>query len=924
VSFGSGHTAKLPEPDQSSLGIGPTQLSTNQQARPVPVLYGKQRMGVTFLSDAFDAYYLPRTQDTGKDSIVVGYYYFSKIAFLIGHGPVDIFEGAYLDTNEFISPGRIVRDTMVDKVAYVKITDGGQGYQPNTYDENFTFVERTKITFKNAAGDVTGIGAVGRAIVNNGRVTHIAVMKQGEGYTLPPMIQIDGLFGAGSGAKATAVIGSQSWVEMTMRSKNVPNQILWKLYWGTETQDFDPDLLKLASDRDYRMPSPNDGRSGGPRSYDNSEQDHSAYIGQCYVVATGSHGGATDFDHRRGMGFGYQKTNLQNIEVVVGRYPDTFFSLPVSPNLGDDINMSNCVSDALTNTRYGAGQSVNRLSSHEFFQVFSALQGYADFGISPVFTRQEDLKTSIVKLLENFDGYYTILPSGEFAIGLAREIGCADPEVIEFDETCLVDPPSLSPDSWSKTYNFVYVTFKNRDANWNDDAAPAPDLGNFQITGEPQTLTLDRPMVTQQILADSIAKNAAFMQAIPRTQGTIRVRKSKLRGLQVGGGLKLSWNHYNMCRLYGRVLEISVEDPYQPVATITFEVDRGFVIDGGYSFHPTPLPPIGSTPVANPATNELAFEIPFFKTKGEKPYVAFLFRWPASVTSYVPYVNDGMLRPLPIGSTVDFFGVLSTTIGLTEEQVSVSIDGDSDITRLLPQVTPEQGSADSILLIIGDEIMSIHSTNLVDGPSNTWSMSAIRERYDTKRFQHNAGDICYIVYSGGMIAQSVITGNPDAAGDVEAFRIQTMAAGAALDLSLADEFSLTFVDRAKRPWKPRNLQVNGVLHYESAHAEYSTGDDIHVKWTPVNRDDGSADFNQAFIPDLWQLEFRKQSDPTPSYPDLFPIYALSAAASVVGYDIANDDIVENLGEVDLVLRIFSRDGSGNVSLNYDEIFIDKV
>lgn len=948
MSFGSGNTASIPQVNQAALGIGPTQLSTNQQARPVPVLYGKARLGVTFLSDAFDASFEARIQDVKSgDSTIIGYSYFAKFAFLIGHGPVDVIDGIYLDTNTFINTGRLTRDKVANRVCYITVTQVGENYESNKFvgEGLTTFQENTPITLRPKAGD-PGTGARARAVVHDGRLTHIAVTSQGSGYLQAPDVIIKG---NGSNAKATAFIGTESYRDITVRVPTLDNlghDVIWRLYWGTETQDFDPDLLTLAADLDMRLPSPNNGVNGGPRNYDNSPQDHPAYIGQCYVVAKGTFATGrpgNDEDLIRGMPMGYQKTGVPNIEVVAGRYPGAFYLDPVSSNVGDDINMAVCVSDALMNKRYGMGVSFTRLSGDEFFQVAAALNGYnfegAPVGISAVISRQEDFKAILIRLLENFDAYYTVTADGLFAIGLAREISyCASPNFVELDETCLTEPPTLNPESWSKTFNFVYVKFTNRDKNFNDDASPASDMGNFQITGEPQTLTLDRPWITQQLLADAVAKNAAYINGIPRTQGTLHVRKSKLQGLKVGDGIKLSWNHYNMCRLYGRVNEITIDDPYQPVATVVFEVDRGYVIDGGYTYQATPPPPAGSAPEPTPATNELVFELPFTKAKGEKPYVGFLFRWPVSVTSYVPWLNDGNLRALMPGSSPAFYGTLAASIGLTEEQISVTIDGDSQTTQQLPQITPEQGANNSILLIIGDEVMSVHSPNWSDPASNTWTMSAIRERFDTKRFNHSAGEPCYIVYQGGFFAQSVVTGKSDIAGDSETFRIQTVSAGAALDIALADDFSYTFLGRAKRPWKPRNLQVNGVLFYEPANtSQYSAGGNLVVQWDPLNREDGSRNFEPGFIANLWQIEIRRQSDPDPIYPDPAPICAISSSAAGSQLTVANNilidgaglngpalKVIQNLGEVPLVLRIFARDGSGNVSLNYDEILIDKV
>ena len=54
MSFLSGSKRNLPAPAPRVGGFDETRTSTAEQARPVPWLCGRQRMGVTYLSQAFD------------------------------------------------------------------------------------------------------------------------------------------------------------------------------------------------------------------------------------------------------------------------------------------------------------------------------------------------------------------------------------------------------------------------------------------------------------------------------------------------------------------------------------------------------------------------------------------------------------------------------------------------------------------------------------------------------------------------------------------------------------------------------------------------------------------------------------------------------------------------------------------------------
>jgi hypothetical protein len=53
-----GGTPKMPAADQKSLGVRNAQLGTAEQARPVPIFAGTQRIGSTWLSELFNVHYL--------------------------------------------------------------------------------------------------------------------------------------------------------------------------------------------------------------------------------------------------------------------------------------------------------------------------------------------------------------------------------------------------------------------------------------------------------------------------------------------------------------------------------------------------------------------------------------------------------------------------------------------------------------------------------------------------------------------------------------------------------------------------------------------------------------------------------------------------------------------------------------------------
>lgn len=111
MSFGGTSTAALPSASQKPLGLDENRASTNEQARPVPYMAGKTRLGVTWLTDAFAIETEAVTSSAGKGQTSIrGYNYFADLAALICHGPVDLIEKIYFNSEEVWS-GALMRDS---------------------------------------------------------------------------------------------------------------------------------------------------------------------------------------------------------------------------------------------------------------------------------------------------------------------------------------------------------------------------------------------------------------------------------------------------------------------------------------------------------------------------------------------------------------------------------------------------------------------------------------------------------------------------------------------------------------------------------------------------------------------------------------------------------------------------------------------
>ncbi len=116
-------TRNLPAAAQKPLNVDATRASTNEQARPIPYLAGKNRIGITWISDFFDVRTDAVTRETGKDQTsTVGYNYYASIAGLLCHGPLDSISSIYFN-GELVWSGNITRGAE----DFVDITIAGHG-----------------------------------------------------------------------------------------------------------------------------------------------------------------------------------------------------------------------------------------------------------------------------------------------------------------------------------------------------------------------------------------------------------------------------------------------------------------------------------------------------------------------------------------------------------------------------------------------------------------------------------------------------------------------------------------------------------------------------------------------------------------------------------------------------------------------------
>ncbi len=493
--------------------------------------------------------------------------------------------------------------------------------------------------------------------------------------------------------------------------------------WGTETQVADDYLRR---------------KSG---------ITHPPYRGFSYMVA-----------HQLFLGF--NQNNIQNLELIVSRYPE----LGASPaNINGDANPANVLYELLTNPRIGKGFDVSRIDT-DAMESLGVRLAAEQIGISPLINSQKDAISWIVQLLEYFDGYPIIdAATGILYFDAVRpRLPAGLPEI---DETILMEPPQMAPEDWSATFSETNVKFTSPAQKYDPDAKTWRDRGSFQISGELNTQTLERPWITNSFLADFQAKAIGRVSAIPEVTGTLSLRLTAalFAQLEPGAGFLLTYPPRGYSQVQCIVTERSVADPARPLYQVAFRVDRSYLladleVDGVGEGGGEELVPVEQ--IEHMRLIQLPDDL---SPEPERIHVAVLCSRPEALTA-------GFIFHL--GQNYDFSGVIAAESydsiathdrfawrGELLEDYASGGPATDDIIGLalrltgsdveLPEATEFDGLTDDLLVFIADEIFNVFQATLTG--VDEYRLFVKRERFGTAQGSYLAGDEAFIVRRSDLL-----------------------------------------------------------------------------------------------------------------------------------------------------------------------------
>lgn len=654
----------------------------------------------------------------------------------------------------------------------------------------------------------------------------------------------------------------------------VENRGTFRLYWGTETQPLDATLTGEFPELGY------------------SGANQSAYRGQCY------------FNCQVLLEEG--RREAPQFEFEVSRYPSIAWLTPEA-NINDDCNPIHFIAELAQNQRFGAGLPNSRLSTARLNIVAQQLYNEG-FGLSPLLNRQIGLKEFLIEALQYFDGYREERPDGKFSIGLNRGQDSSGGEIPVIGVEDLLDAPEVEPPSWDETVNHLWVSFSNRELDFQSDAVSYINRANRQIVGRPLPQTVDRSWCTYTPLALRIAAATGRQKGIPITTGRGALLKASADTLSVGKQFMLCYPPRQL-NLMCKVTEKNFADPSKPRCDIMFEVDRGY-LNADDLFIPAPEPvQVPQVYAPAPVTKSLIIECPYgVRSDAYQNGIGFVVSRPAHLIT-----STNVHQKNPSGSYAEiihaggfgFVGKLqedyAANTNMIDDEIGMLIKL-SGIDKTLPNFPLEDALTNEYLIFVGGEIMSMFEATLED--TDTYRVYAIRNRYDTRRLAHQA-------FAEAFLVQRAAIPSYAEAGELSpaTYKLQPVLLSTPLDLADADAKDLNLTFRGQRPWAPKNLYING----SATNPTYATDADVTVEWSDVTPDPSLADVP----PILFQVRSAENINSV--------VHQEIIAAGVEGRVLTNGEIIGWFGDEETFnVRIYHQRTGGWKSRDYLQLQVTKI
>jgi hypothetical protein len=509
----------------------------------------------------------------------------------------------------------------------------------------------------------------------------------------------------------------------------LPGYATVTIYWGTETQP--------------------------PDAYLNSTSGvtHPAYLGWCYLV----------FNE---LFFGFNQTNVPNIEVVVGRYPLPDWGA-AGPNIQNDANPAYVVADLLQNPRMGLELPDALLDTVALSAAAREYQAAENLGVSKFLTRTQDVRSVLQQICETVDALPLINAAGLISWYPVRPAAVpADLPVIA--DANLTELPQITPSDWTTCYTQTQVTFSDSTLGFTDNCPPMwRDIGLSNIVGNPDINQVDRSWITRLDLATLMSAAVGQVAAIPVITGQLKLAWNDVLWSELAPGslFLLAYSQRPAAHIIFRVTSRTAPDPEQPEFQIEFQADRTYLYTALINQTPASQaqqnaaggqPAPGGSASGTQVQRILIAELPPGLCPDETGALGILVARPSQTinvfTAFIDRLGAWSGAPVDTYSALGAFqsfawaGMLAAEYPPTTQLIDLAVGAQITLSgpdQVLATVDAFDAMTDSVLAFVDQEIMSLAGWTLT-GPG-AFTCQFIRGRFGSPIQDHAAGASIYMV-----------------------------------------------------------------------------------------------------------------------------------------------------------------------------------
>lgn len=455
-------------------------------------------------------------------------------------------------------------------------------------------------------------------------------------------------------------------------------------------------------------------------------------------------------------------------------------------------------------------------------------------GVNIILDQSQSLQDAVNSIMQYVDGQVFEDPfTGKFTVKLVRADYDVDTllELNESNARCV----GRTKTSWGDTKNTVVVHYMDKTKNWTNQSVQSQDLANLIVLqGQVNLLDIDFTGADNPDLANYLAERARQAVSTPFAQLEIETQGTGA-SLRINEVFKGSFPSKRIQNMVLRITDIeypNIDDPVCKIKCVEDKFGVKFVAYDQVSDH-TWLPPVL---VPQAPRFQLVEEVPYALSPDgtDNPYALAAVVRAGSVetgfsvydvdTSAIVNSNDQLTSGGRLSTALPIDGPLYAASQAAGLRVNNLTDGFQVISA-----TPGEYALGQSFVQIGNEIIGFQNVTVdSNGELILWPWS--RAMFDTIPEGHATNSVVFFLSTGvGLVQETPFL----ALGDHH-YKLPTRVGSTTMDVTALPVQTITVRSRAKRPYPPGNVKVNGtrIQLVTDATVVMTT---INVTWNHRNR-----------------------------------------------------------------------------------------